>query len=58
MAHTVKGLINTSAEDVQISLQYIYDVALLDEALAAVKGKPGQKTKAQHIARRIKQLGR
>lgn len=56
MAHTVKGLLNTSADDCKASLNFITDVALLRQALATAQ-EQGQKTKAAHIARRIKQLG-
>lgn len=53
---TVNSLLNTSADDCKISLMYVTDVPLLLKALATAQ-EQGQKTKAQHIDRRIKQLG-
>ena len=55
MAQSVNSLVNTSADDCKISLQYYTDINLLREALTACK-TGGHKTKAAHIARRIKQL--
>lgn len=55
MAQSANSLVNTSADDCKISLQYYKDIDLLREALAACK-TAGHKTKVWYIARRIKQL--
>lgn len=55
MAQSVNSLVNTSADDCKISLRFYTDINLLREALLACETY-GQKTKAKHIARRIKQL--
>lgn len=53
---TVNGLVNTSADDCKISLLYVTDLELLREALAECHRTGGNKTKAGHIQRRIRQL--
>lgn len=52
---TVNGLVHTSTDDCKISLQYVNDASLLNEALLLATGL-GYKTKAKHISSRIKQI--
>jgi hypothetical protein len=52
---TVNSLVHTSADDCKISLKYVHDTELLNEALLLATGL-GRKTIAKHITSRIKQI--
>jgi hypothetical protein len=57
MSYTVKNLISTSADDCRDLIERITDIKLLSQ-LHAECIDIGHKTRAAHVARRLRQLGR